>query len=43
MTLSGLLPGTQVSLDGAPLGAVGPSGSFTAPVPAGAHTVLLLP
>jgi len=30
-------------LDGAPLGAVGASGSFTAPVPAGAHTVVLLP
>jgi hypothetical protein len=43
VTLTGLLPGTSVSLDGAPLGAVGASGSFTAPVPAGAHTVLLLP
>ena len=43
VTLTGLLPGTSVSLDGAPLGAVGPSGSFTAPVPAGAHTVSLLP
>src|SRR6185436_10691329 len=43
VTLSGLLPGTSVSLDGAPLGAVGAAGSFTVPVPAGAHTVLLLP
>ena len=43
VTLTGLLPGTSVSLDGAPLGAVGPVGSFAAPVPAGTHTVLLLP
>jgi hypothetical protein len=43
VTLSGLLPGTGVSLDGAPLGAVGAAGSFTVPVPSGAHTVLLLP
>ena len=43
VTLTGLLPGASVSLDGAPLGAVGPVGSFAAPVPAGTHTVLLLP
>jgi hypothetical protein len=43
VTLSGLLPGSGVSLDGAPLGAVGAAGSFTVPVPSGAHTVLLLP
>jgi hypothetical protein len=43
VTLSGLLPGTTVSIDGAPLGAVGAGGSFTVPVPSGAHTVLLLP
>ncbi len=28
VTLSGLLPATQVEIDGAPLGAVGPAGSF---------------
>jgi hypothetical protein len=43
VTLSGLLPGTQVSLDGVPLGAVGAAGAFTAPVPNGAHTVSLRP
>lgn len=43
VTLSGLLPGTQVKLDGTPLGAVGPAGSFAVPVPSGDHTVLLLP
>jgi hypothetical protein len=43
VTLTGLLPGTSVSLDGAPLGAVGPDGSFAAPFPAGAHALLLLP
>jgi hypothetical protein len=43
VTLSGVVPGTQVKLDGAPLGAVGPAGSFTVPVASGTHTVLLLP
>jgi hypothetical protein len=43
VTLSGVIPGTQVKLDGAPLGAVGPADSFTVPVASGTHTVLLLP
>ncbi len=43
VTLTGLLPGTQVKLDGVPLGAIGPAGSFAVPVPSGTHTVQLLP
>ena len=43
VTLTGLLPGTALPLDDTPLGAVGPAGAFTAPVPAGTHTVLPLP
>ncbi len=43
VTLSGVLPGAAVSIDGVPLGTASAAGSFTAPVPAGAHTLLLLP
>ena len=43
VTLTGLLPGTQVALDGVPLGVASGTGSFTAAVPAGTHTLLLTP
>ena len=43
LTLTGLLPGTTVALDGTPLGSAGGDGAFTASVPVGDHTLLLLP
>ncbi len=43
VTLTGLLPGSAVSLDGAPQGVADAGGAFTASVPAGAHVIGVAP
>jgi hypothetical protein len=43
LTLSELVPGTQVQLDGVPVGAAGGDGRAVVAVPTGQHQVSLAP